>query len=243
MPLPDSAFRHHPELKPLIEDPATSFFRDLDYDFVRTTILEAGLTLDWFRPDEDREALRRATLAGREGQDVWIFAFASLMWNPGIYVTEIREARVEGFARDFCLKDVAGRGSPDAPCLMAGLDRGAGCQGYVQRIAAEAVEEETRQLFRREMISYGYLPTFIRCETAQGPVDAMAFMIDREYEMAACDLDIETQARMIAVAEGILGTASDYLDGIVRHLDLMGVHDARAHTLQQRVQALRAGAG
>ena len=51
-------------------------------------------------------------------------------------------------ARRFILEDTyGGRGTVEAPGLMAALDTGAGCHGLCYRIAAEAVEHETEILF------------------------------------------------------------------------------------------------
>ncbi len=240
MPLPDSAFAHHPELRALITPPEDSFFRDLDYAEVGRQIHEAGLGMDWFRPEENREALRRALLTGREGQPVWVFAFASLMWDPGIYVDEIRLARAPGHVRDFCLLDRAGRGSPEHPSLMAALDEGDGCTGYALRIPADLVETESRQLFRREMISWGYRTEFIPLETAEGPLEALAFLADHDHPDIVTGLDCETQAAMIAVASGQIGRAADYVENLARHLAEMHVDAPRVNALRDRVRALTA---
>ena len=81
------------------------------------------------------EAERAASLAGllahrpdRAG-GAWVFAYGSLIWNPAIHTTERRFARIHGWHRSFCLSTLAGRGSPDLPGLVLGLDRGGACAG------------------------------------------------------------------------------------------------------------------
>ena len=94
-----------------------------------------------------REGLRRAALREHEG-DLWVFAYGSLIWDPALIFTEVRRAYAPHHARRFILEDTyGGRGTVEAPGLMAALDAGAGCHGLCYRIAAEAVEHETEILF------------------------------------------------------------------------------------------------
>src|SRR3954451_15415737 len=104
--------------------------------------------------DEERAASLAATLKHRPGprHGVWVFAYGSLIWNPAIHYVERRFARVYGWHRTFCLSTIAGRGSPDMPGLVLGLDRGGACTGAAFRIAEEGLEEELRILWRREML-------------------------------------------------------------------------------------------
>ncbi len=98
---------------------------------------ENGYPENWRLSDEEREATRAQVLA-RTGKDLWVFAYGSLMWDPGIHIVEIRIATLTGFHRRFCLKSRIGRGSADNPALMAALDSGGDCQGLALRIPGRA---------------------------------------------------------------------------------------------------------
>lgn len=231
MPLADSAFVHHPELKPMIADPETSFFRDLDYEEIDRKMEEQGRARGWRHPDHTREALRRAALAGRRDRDLWVFGYGSLMWDPAFLFEEVRRACAPDYSRSFCLIDDGARGTPDQPGLMAGLDLGPGCTGLAFRIATEKIEAETEILCRRELIAPGYVCAFVDLETDQGPLKALTFVADRTADVIDPEIPIREQAKMIAHAKGIVGEAFSYLDNIKRHLDQLRIADDYIETL------------
>ena len=135
-------FSHHPELRGKIVDPRQSFLRSFTIADLSAKMTELGLPLDWWHTDEEREAMRAETLAGRRDSDLWVFAYGSLMWDPAFRFAEVRRARVPDYARRFILKDTYGaRGTFDSPGLMAALDKGPGCEGLLFRIAREHIEE------------------------------------------------------------------------------------------------------
>lgn len=241
MKLDHTAFEELPHLREKILDPLTSRFRNIDLEeFDRQAILN-GLGPDWRRPDADRERTRQEILGDRMDRDLWVFAYGSLMWDPAFFFDEVRLARAEGYERRFCLLLKSGRGSPDAPGLMAALDRGDSCQGLAFRIRGDHVDQESEIIWRREMIGFGYVPTFIPLETASGPVEALTFVADRDSERYQGGLHAEEAAQMIAVAHGILGSNREYLDSLSAQLDLLGLKDDHFSDLYARVLARDAG--
>ena len=185
---------------------------------------EAGYGQNWRRSHEDREATRSTALAGRLNDDLWVFAYGSLMWDPAIRIVEIRRATVQGFHRRFCLKTEIGRGSKAAPSLMAGLDIGGECHGLAFRIPANAVNHETEILWMREMIGNAYIPLFKAVVTPQGSVEALAFVMDRASPRFA-DLNSAQAAGIIATGRGVLGTNLEYFDHLADHVAVLGIQD------------------
>lgn len=192
---------------------------------------------DWRRSHEDREATRSAALAGRFDADLWVFAYGSLMWDPAIRFAEIRRARLAGYHRRFCLKIDIGRGSRKAPALMAAIDAGGECHGLVFRIEAHLVNEETEILWMREMVGYGYEPRFLPVLTPQGPVEALAFVIDRSSPQFA-DVSAAEAAAIIAGGRGILGTNRDYFNNLASHVHLLGITDHVFEHIRSELQLL-----
>ena len=75
-------------------------------------------------PDDVREASRNAVLGNRDAsEDLWVYAYGSLMWDPGLHFAEVRTAEVEGYQRRFTLKSIGGRGTQDRPCLFLSLEK------------------------------------------------------------------------------------------------------------------------
>ncbi|MDE2115944.1 MAG: gamma-glutamylcyclotransferase, partial [Hyphomicrobiales bacterium] len=140
-------FVHHPELRDKITNPATSFFRTFNVRQVFENNPELRWVLDELHTDAVREASRRAILTAPNAGDLWIFAYGSLMWDPAFTFAEVRRAVVPDYARRFILKDTwGGRGSREAPGLMAALDKGDSCDGLVFRIAHKLIHSETEIL-------------------------------------------------------------------------------------------------
>lgn len=234
MKIEHSAFDLLPGLRDKIIDPAESNFRFLDYVDIDRRAAAAGYPSDWRRTDQEREALRAEFMAGREQQDVWVFAYGSLMWDPGFYFDEVRVGRADGFQRKFCLNMTRGRGSEETPGLMAALDEGEVCHGLVYRITAQNADHETAVIWRREMIAFGYQPRFVPVATEMGSVEAMTFVVDKSGGRYAGDIDPDVSARMIATARGINGSNLDYLNNLAEQLKALGLTDDALFDLHER---------
>jgi glutathione-specific gamma-glutamylcyclotransferase len=191
--------------------------------------------------DEEIEASRRDMLARAPSKDIWVFGYGSLIWNPAFHFVERRLGTIHGWHRRFCLWTTLGRGSPDCPGLMLGLDRGGSCRGIVLRIAREDVDVELDVLWRREMVSNAYVPVWVKVGTPDGPVEAIAFAINRSHERYAARMGEEQIADVIARAVGRVGPCRDYLLNTVEHLDQLGIHDRALRRLAEKVRRQCAG--
>ncbi len=242
MPFPEHVFQHTPALRDLITPPDASEMRfgQDRFDELDEQARAEGWPPGWRMEHDAREANRQAVLNGRWRQDLWVFAYGSLIWDPAVYVEEYRRGVLPGWRRRFCMRLEGGRGSHAQPGLMAALDQGGHCDGVAFRIAAELVDRETEFMWRREMFAGAYQPLFLGVSTPQGPVDALVFVMDRTNGRYMPDLTDEEAARMIAVAEGGIGPNFDYLHSLVRHLDELGIHDDDMKRLHAVTSALRA---
>jgi cation transport protein ChaC len=232
------AFVHHPELQGRIIDPMASFARTLHIPALAKRLRSQGLPVHWIHDEATREADRHATLAGRRDADLWVFAYGSLMWDPGFRFDALRRAHVPDHARRFILRDIyGGRGTPESPGLMAALDRGPGCDGLLFRIPAEALEEETMILWRRERIGRAYTAAFVTAHHAAGAVEALTFVADHEAELIAPDLTPAEQVRYLATGTGFLGSSLDYLRNVCAQCERLGIEDAEIAGLLREVEA------
>jgi cation transport protein ChaC len=190
---------------------------------------------------EEREASRQTFLrAIAPGEDVWVFGYGSLMWNPALHVEESRAGRIYGHHRVFCLNMLMGRGSPECPGLMLALDRGGSCHGMAHRVAASNVDQELRILWMREMLGGTYVPRWVAVRTASGAVRAITFIANQRHPRYAGKLPPDSIAERIAQAQGDLGTNRYYLFRLTEHLDELGIVDGPMHRLAADVRA-RAG--
>ena len=57
----------------------------------------------FFLSPEEREAsFKTAMERYQPGEEAWVFAYGSLMWNPAIEFVEAQPCKVEGWRRSFC---------------------------------------------------------------------------------------------------------------------------------------------
>ncbi len=171
-------------------------------------------------------------------EDLWVFAYGSLIWDPGVYVEEYRFGRLHGWRRTFCMRIEGGRGSRDQPGLMVALESGGQCEGIVFRLPAALVDQETEYMWRREMFAGAYRPIFQEVATPQGPVDALVFVMEQDNYRYAPNIPNNDAAKIIATAHGRLGTNFEYLDSLVRNFNDLGIEDVemcRLHALATKV--------
>ncbi len=198
-------------------------------------VVEAGL--DRVRSKAERDASRRAILRARDPHDdLWVFAYGSLIWNPTFHFAEQRRGIIYGFHRSFCLWSHIGRGTLENPGLMLGLDRGGACSGVVYRIAAEDVEGETDLIWSREMMVPVYDARWVTARTATGPVQAVTFVVDRSCDRYAGRLPMEQLAATVAAASGKLGSNLNYLLPLTDELEALGIRDRRLRKIRARVE-------
>ena len=191
-------------------------------------------------PEEERERNRWDHLADHpRSEDLYVFGFGSLMWNPAFEVAGWHPAHVRGWHRRFNLWAHTGRGTADFPGLTLGLEPGGSVKGMALRIRASEIDSETRLLWRREMFAGAYRPIWVRADLGNCTVPATSFAINRAYKRYGHAIPLAVQARHIALAEGPLGPCIDYLENTVRVLDTIGQTTGAMHTLLAAARKLR----
>jgi cation transport protein ChaC len=233
------AYHLHPELRGKIKPAAESFFRDLDLAVIDAHAAKAGFPSGWRTSCEVRETERRDWLEGHRSEDLWIFGYGSLMWDPSVEFTEVRHAFCGGHQRSFCLWDEGGRGSMEEPGLMLAIDEGGSCEGLAFRIEPDKLEHETFVLFRREMLAPVYRPVWLKLDTVAGPIEALGFAANHDHEDIKPGIPLQNQAKMIARAKGMFGTNLDYLSDMHERLEILGIEDIYVSELYAATNNLR----
>jgi len=179
------------------------------------------------RTEEEMAALLEKALGEHDAsQDLYVFGYGSLIWNPAFHYISQSPATLHGWHRRFCLKMFAGRGTPETPGLMLALDHGGACKGVAFRIGAEQAREELGILWRREMFGGSYNARWVKLKTPDGEKRAITFVSNRKHPRYIPEIcDMET-AKLIATGCGDLGTCREYLENTVEHLAALGMRDA-----------------
>ncbi|WP_199260502.1 gamma-glutamylcyclotransferase [Paracoccus binzhouensis] len=181
-----------------------------------------------------------------ERPEHWVFAYGSLMWDPGFPVAEMATARLDGYARSFCLRSLVYRGTAESPGLVLGLDAepGAHCIGLALRVAEPDWPEALAGLRARELTTNAYAELSLPLALQDGRrVEAIAYVIRRDHDQYAGLLDAREQAEIIARAEGGRGPNAEYLFNTTTHLAQMGIEDLALAELADRVRGLLSPGG
>jgi cation transport protein ChaC len=178
-------------------------------------------------PLRDPQALLRETLARLDGLgDLWVFGYASLIWRPEFEAAEQRLARVHGHHRVLQMRSRINRGTPEQPGLVFALVSGGSCHGMVYRVARERAVDELHRLWAREMPTGVYDPKWLPCQTAAGPVRALAFTLSRRSPNYTGALDESSLVHVFRHANGRYGSTLDYLLQTASCLRRHGIRDA-----------------
>ncbi len=166
-----------------------------------------------------------------------IFAYGSLLWNPGFRPAETRLATLPDYHRSFAMRSVHHRGTEARPGLVLALDAapGAACRGLALRVPAAETEPVLRALRERELISSAYLEARVALDTEAGGVIATTFVVDRAHRQYCGGLHLAEQAAIIAAAHGGRGPNAEYLDETVRALHALGIEDPELDLLARLV--------
>jgi cation transport protein ChaC len=240
-PLIQDAYCHLPHLRERIAPPEDSALRVTPQmlQVWDQRALDQGRGADWRWSDEQLEATRVALLGAQREQDLWVFGYGSLMWDPGFHFAEVRLAELPLHRRRFSCSTVLGRGSPECPGLMLTLEPGqGGCSGLAFRIDAAVAAHESGMLWRREMIRGIYQPRLLPVRTPQGEVTALVFAANPAHADHVGELPLDDAAARIARAEGVLGTNRQYLEQLLWQMEHLGLEDGYLQQLWTEVQRL-----
>jgi len=187
---------------------------------------------------EQRAASLAATLAGRPDQGpIWLFGYGSLIWNPAFEFEEAAPATLTGWHRDFCLRLTAGRGTARYPGRMLALTAGGETTGLAFRLTDSGLEDELSLVWKREMITGCYLPTWCPLVLDDGrQVNALVFIMDPNHPLYDGDSRAEKIAPLIATASGPLGSNAQYLFSLEEAMQERGMQDEGVAELARKVR-------
>jgi cation transport protein ChaC len=181
------------------------------------------------------------TTIDQSAEDLWVFAYGSLMWRPGFAFLERRNARLVGAHRALCVYSFVHRGTPERPGLVLGLDRGGNCRGIAYRVAAAKRVETVEYLRAREQVTLVYREAWRRVwldDDPQRGVHALCYMVDRGHRQYAGRLTLAEQLHYVRQGHGRSGPCRDYVLAAVKELEALGYRDADLHTLGERLKGI-----
>ena len=172
------------------------------------------------------------------GEDLWVFAYGSLMWRPGFDFLERQPARLYGAHRSLCVLSHVHRGTPERPGLVLGLDHGGMCRGIAYRTCGSLRQQTLAYLRAREQVTMVYRECTRPVRLLDGSdrrVRAVCYTVDRSHPQCAGRLDLAAQLHYVRQGHGQSGANRDYLIATVRELEALGCRDHDLHLLAERL--------
>ncbi|WP_051357445.1 gamma-glutamylcyclotransferase [Azorhizobium doebereinerae] len=189
--------------------------------------------------DQSSPRLPPAGLVPVPDHDPWVFAYGSLMWNPGFAYAERVEATLIGCHRALCIYSFHHRGTPEKPGLVLGLDLGGSCRGIAYRVAAQDWPVTHAYLTEREQISGVYRETMRRVRlrnAARADAPAVAYVANRAHPQYARGLTLDDQLHLVRRSHGQSGPNRDYVLATMELLAEMGIEDSGLAWIAQKLR-------
>ena len=175
-------------------------------------------------------------------EDLWVFAYGSLMWRPDFPFVERVEARLLGAHRALCVYSFVHRGTAERPGLVLGLDHGGTCRGIAYRVSAGDRADAVAYLRKREQVTSVYRevirPIWLQRKREQR-VPGLCYMVDRGHPQYAGRLSLEQQLHHVRQGHGISGANGDYVTATVAALEQLGYRETELHLLAQMLGGKR----
>ncbi|MEO1551664.1 MAG: gamma-glutamylcyclotransferase [Pseudomonadota bacterium] len=178
-------------------------------------------------------------------QTLWVFAYGSLLWNPGFAVAGQTRATLTGYRRAFCMDSVHYRGTVEAPGLVLALDAAPAhrCEGVIYRVRNEDRAQTLDYLRARELVTSAYQERWLSVVDERGKAyTALSYVIDPDHGQYRGHMALEAQAQVIARAKGHAGCNRSYLLNTLARLEELGIHDPELAELGRLVGQIEGGA-
>jgi cation transport protein ChaC len=182
-----------------------------------------------------------STRIEQSGEDLWVFAYGSLMWRPGFDFLERRAARLVGAHRALCVYSFVHRGTPERPGLVLGLDRGGNCRGIAYRVASAKRTATIDYLRAREQVTKVYREASRAVwldDDPQQSVQALCYMVDRGHRQYAGRLPLAQQLHYVRQGHGRSGACRDYVLAAVKELQTHGYRDDALRQLAEQIKGI-----
>ena len=192
------------------------------------------------------KAVAQNTAVKTGDEDLWVFAYGSLMWRPGFDFLDRVPARLIGLHRALCVFSFVHRGTPERPGLVLGLDRGGVCRGIAYRVAAASRAQTVAYLRGREQVTTVYVESMRRIELedrARRRVRALCYIVDRSHVQYAGRLTLAASLHHVRQGHGQSGPNRDYVLETVRALEALGYRESDLHLLAQRLTGTHESSG
>ncbi|NKB61547.1 MAG: gamma-glutamylcyclotransferase [Gammaproteobacteria bacterium] len=166
--------------------------------------------------------------------DFWVFAYGSLIWDPGFEFITSKRATLTGYHRRLCLWSTRYRGSKTKPGLVLGLDISGSCEGVAYLVSPQHRSQAAKYLFDREMLNNAYAPMILPLQLEDGSVvSSLGFVSKIDHPQYAPPLAFHDMLKIIKTAAGPRGSNREYVTNTADHLNKLGIRDKQLEKLSK----------
>lgn len=152
-------------------------------------------------------------------QQIWIFGYGSLMWQPDFSYIERQPGMLRGWHRAHALTSTVAWGSVERPGLIITMLRGGDCFGMAYRIASGRWRQTNAYLRKREV---AYRHVWVEVVTPKGKINALTFTANPSNSRYIGKQPLVRSALMVVQGKGLKGTSVEYLDKTISALRVLG---------------------
>ena len=196
---------------------------------------------DKFEPLDEKVrkvSLEKTIASAPKGfDDLWIFAYGSLMWDATFDHFEKSPAILEGWHRDLCVWTALARGTPNLPGLTLGLVSGGVCEGVALKIGEVERSEMLTTIWEREMWTDVYVPTWVSIECGKQTHSAITFTTNKNSSQFTRGLSLEHVVDHVVQARGKNGACCEYLFSTMNKLRALSVDEPHLHNVSELVRS------
>lgn len=169
---------------------------------------------------------------GDAAQNHWVFAYGSLIWNPGFSFERRVKSQLSGLTRSLCVYSHRYRGTAAEPGLVFGLRSGGHVFGLAYEVTGEKWAEVRAYLAERELVSNVYKEQFVCLELEGGnKVPALTYIVDETHAQFADLGSVDELGEIVSKAQGSAGTNRDYVFNTLTQLRHLDIHDEELENL------------
>jgi cation transport protein ChaC len=180
---------------------------------------------------------------GRRAHDFWVFAYGSLIWNPGFAYKSREPAKLLGYHRRYCILSKTYRGTPEKPGLVLGLEKGGACEGIVYRVPGPLKAITMEYLRERELVTAVYHETIVAVETRDGDAHhACTYVADTAHDQYVRIDELAAIVDQIEQSAGEAGPNYEYAMNTWSNLSAYGISDPAVEAVATELMR-RAGRG
>jgi glutathione-specific gamma-glutamylcyclotransferase len=144
-------------------------------------------------------------------EQIWIFGYGSLMWNPNFEYLNTENGYLIGWNRQFCQASPDHRGTPESPGCVVTLipQKDSRCYGRLYQISRQEYQRVFAYLDQRECEGYQRLTITVQALDGSSR-EAVVYIADQHNPHFKQNWTLDTIAKRILVSSGPSGSNLDY---------------------------------